>query len=447
MKIRRFFAADMRQALRQIKEALGADAVILSNKSVEGGVELVAAIDYDESAFDAPTHIIPSSRKTAQSPRQHRAAELQPKRYHFVEDSQPVVENTAPDIVDDSEPSSTPAYHPTPSEAAATSVKPRAEKLRVEWSQDPVLQEMRHEMQALRRMMENELSELTWRDMGQRRPQTQELLRRLIGLGLDADHCRELAYRVEDAETPEQAWRKSLFQLISELPIMKGDLFDQGGIVALVGPTGVGKTTTIAKMAAKFCLRHGNRHLALLSTDSYRIGAQEQLHNYGRILDVPVRSAANEDELNRALHAFADKRLVLIDTAGMGQRDIKLTEKLGLMVAGNHPIKTLLTLSATTQRSALSHAIRSFSAAKPIGAVVTKIDEAAELGGLFSGLIESRLPLAYVTDGQRVPEDIHPARATSLINQAIEMCEAVDQRPDEDYLAMAFGGMSDHAHV
>ncbi|MEJ2456099.1 MAG: flagellar biosynthesis protein FlhF [Candidatus Thiodiazotropha sp.] len=428
MKIRRFFAADMRQALRQIKESLGSDAVILSNKSVEGGVELVAAIDYDETAFETPTHIA-SPRKADSTPRQRVAAATPSKRYHYVEDSQAVLDDVAP------------------KSGSGKSSRATVEKPRVEWSQDPVLREMRREMQALRRMMENELSELTWRDMGQRRPQTQELLRRLIGVGLDADHCRELANRVEDAESPEQAWRKSIFHLTSELPILEDDLLDQGGILALVGPTGVGKTTTIAKLAARFCLRHGNRHLALLSTDSYRIGAQEQLHNYGRILDIPVRTASNSDELSRALHAFADKRLVLIDTAGMGQRDLKLSQKLGLMTDGNHPIKTLLTLSATTQRAALSHAIRAFGAARPCAAVLTKIDEAAELGGVLSGLIEARLPLAFVADGQRVPEDIHVARAASLVQQAVELSETSGRHPDEDYLAMAFGGMSDHAHV
>jgi flagellar biosynthesis protein FlhF len=427
MKIRRFFAADMRQALRQVKDSLGNDAVILSNKSVEGGVELVAAVDYDESAFEAPDHIVPSARKAESKHSEFHQPAPKPTPRHFVEDSESLFEDV---------PAATPH---TP--------KPALEKPQVEWSQDPVLREMRREMQALRRMMENELSELTWRDLGQRRPQTQELLRRLIGLGLDAEHCRELAYRVEDAETPEQAWRKSLFQLTSELPVLQDELLDQGGVIALVGPTGVGKTTTIAKLAAKFCLRHGNRQLALISSDSYRIGAQEQLQNYGRILDVPVRSAANAEELNSALHAFADKRLVLIDTAGMGQRDLKLSEKLGLMSAGNHPIKCLLTLSATTQRAALSHAIRAFGSARPVAAVLTKTDEAGELGGVFSALMESRLPLAYVADGQRVPEDIHIARATNLVKQAVEMSKSDASRPDEDYLAMTFGGSGDHAHV
>lgn len=434
MKIRRFFAADMRQALRQVRESLGNDAVILSNKGVEGGVELVAAVDYDESAFETPSHIVPSPHKVeSQAPRSQQATSQAGSR-HFVEDSDALFE----------EPSA--ATAPAPKSTPRPAME-QVEKPRVEWSQDPVLREMRREMQALRRMMENELSELTWRDMGQRRPQTQELLRRLMALGLDAEHCREFAYRVEDAETPDKAWRKSLFHLRSELPVLQDDLLDHGGIIALVGPTGVGKTTTIAKLAAKFCLRHGNRHLGLISSDSFRIGAQEQLQNYGRILDVPVRSAANAEELNSALHAFADKRLVLIDTAGMGQRDLKLSQKLGLMSGGNHPIKCLLTLSATTQRAALGHAIRAFGSSRPVAAVLTKTDEAGELGGVFSALIEARLPLAYVADGQRVPEDIHPARASSLISQAVDMHESDDSRPDEDYLAMTFGGTGDHAHV
>ncbi|MGD8912067.1 MAG: flagellar biosynthesis protein FlhF [Candidatus Thiodiazotropha sp.] len=433
MKIRRFFASDMRQALRQVREALGADAVILSNKNVQGGIELVAAVDYDESAFEAtqPTSIEPAHRALAEDNATLSAA-ARNAYVNNADDEQPVKPRRVK--------SKQNGYQDT---------KPthRQEQPRVEWSQDPVLREMRQEMQALRRMMENELSELTWRDLGHRRPQTQDLIRRLMTLGLDTGHSKELAYRVEDAETPEQAWRQALTQLTAEIPIVKKDLLDAGGTLALVGPTGVGKTTTIAKLAARFCLRHGNRHLALISADSYRIGAQEQLQNYGCILDVPVRSVSTPEELNSALHAFTEKRLVLIDTAGMGQRDLKLTERLALLNKGNHPVRSLLTLSATTQRSALSHAIRAFNIVKPIGVVLTKMDEAASLGGVLSAVFDTKLPLAFVTDGQRVPEDINNARADRLMKQAVELSEMMGSCPDEEYLAMAFGGMNDYAHV
>ncbi|QYZ65068.1 MAG: flagellar biosynthesis protein FlhF [Gammaproteobacteria bacterium (ex Lamellibrachia satsuma)] len=433
MKIKRFFAPDMRQALKSVRDTLGSDAVILSNKSVEGGVELVAAMDYDVAAFnDAATD------RVTEIPRQN-----EPQAPVAAEPKRAVRPAREPNISE----KPVKLAEPVSIDRARHQTSQAQPQPQVEWSQDPVLQEMRQEMQALRRMMENELSELTWRDMGQRRPQTQELIRRLMGMGLGADLCRDLAGRVEDMESEDQAWRKALFHLISELPVVQEDILDMGGVVALVGPTGVGKTTTIAKLAARFCLRHGNRQLALITTDSYRIGAQEQLHNYGRILDVPVRTASTAEELDAALRAFSEKRLVLIDTAGMSQQDIQLSQRLSMITSGNHPVRTLLTLSAATQRSALAHAIRAFSIARPVGCILTKMDEAASLGGVFSTLIDTGLPLAFVTDGQRVPEDLHVARAHSLVSRAMEMAQEADESPDEGYMAFAFGGTGEHAHV
>ncbi len=402
MKIKRFFASDIRQALRQVRESLGSDAVILSNKSVDGGVELVAAMDYDEAAFSAS-----------------RAAETPMAGSSFMPvDEQALSKTSLPNIAQDQVPVA-----------------------RVEWSQDPVLVEMRHEMQALRRMMENQLSELTWHEMGARRPQSQELLRRLMALGLSPDICRQLVDRVEDAADLDQAWRKALYFLASDLPLQGDSLLDEGGVVALVGPTGVGKTTSIAKLAARFVLRHGPRQLALVSTDGYRIGAREQLNSYARILDVPVRCASSCEELGVTLNALTDKRLVLVDTAGMSQRDVRLSEQLSLLRAGNRKVRSLLTLSATTQQSALEQAIKAFGVTGPDGCILTKVDESALLGGSLSALIHSGLPLAFFTDGQKVPEDIHLARAHTLISRAVALGEQTSAEYNDEYLALALGGM------
>ncbi|MGD8588740.1 MAG: flagellar biosynthesis protein FlhF [Chromatiales bacterium] len=436
MKIKRFFAADMRQALRQVRESLGADAVILSNKSVEGGVELVAAKDYDEAAFSKAATNTPAGTTQSASVVQPASQGLKRSRADSGKSTQGkgLFSSRQTDV-----------EKPIQLERKPTkSLQPPS---RIEWSQDPVLQEMRQEMQTMRRMMENELSELTWRDLGQHRPQTQELIRRLLGLGLNANLCRVLAGQVEDAESLDQAWRHALYHLIRKIPIMQDDLIDQGGVIALVGPTGVGKTTTIAKLAARFCLRHGNRQLALITTDGYRIGAQEQLHNYGRILDIPVRTATTATELSDVLHTLAEKRLILIDTAGMGQRDLQLTARLNMLRSGNHPVQALLTLAATTQRSAITHAIRAYSVIRPIAAVLTKIDEAASLGDAISPLVDAGLPLAFVTDGQRVPEDLHPAKARLLVERAIELVNMLEEKPAEEYMAYAYGGMGEHARI
>lgn len=435
MKIKRFFAPDMRQALRQVRETFGPDAVILSNKAVEDGVELVAAMDYDESKVTAQIQM-------AAAPREAPA--------------RPVAPSTVPPA----------SRRPTPPREASAPVPGQAQTLaellksrKAEMSapaaspapgapaESALLTEMRREMRELRRLMETELSDLAWRELGQRRPATKELLRRLMNLELHPELCRELADQVEETD-PDQAYRRALTLLANRLPTSQTDYLEQGGAVALIGPTGVGKTTTVAKLAARFCLRYGNRQLALITTDNYRIGAEEQLHIYGRILDVPVRTAADEDSLNAALNMFSDRRLVLIDTAGMSQRDVRLSQQLALLRRGNRPIHSLLTLSATTQAAALEQAVEAFAAARPSACVVTKVDEACALGGLLTALIRHRLPMAFSTDGQKVPEDIHIGRPHTLVSRAVELARRNGMEIGEDLLALRLGGgREQYAHV
>ncbi len=415
MKIKRYFAADMRNAIRQVRETLGPDAVILSNKSVDGGVELMAALDFDEAAFNAPEPPVEflhaSSKKNVVTP------------------------TSVP--VDSTEPQNKPDITP----------EPKTPTPRIEWSQDPILIDMRQEMQALRRMMENELSELTWGEMGKRQPEVQELLRRLMTLGLSPDLCHKLVEKCSGFSSLDQGWRRALYFLSSELETTGDDMLEHGGVVAIIGPTGVGKTTTLAKLASRYALRHGNRHVALISTDNYRIGAQEQLTTYARILDVPMRSAANAEELNVALNAFADKRLILIDTAGMSQRDVRISEQLSLLKAGHRKVRSMLALSATTQQAAIRQAISAFGTAEPDAMILTKLDEAGSLGGVISAIVDSKLKISYVTDGQKVPEDLHLARPHTLVSRTVNLAYQDGAGLSEEFLALALGGTRANAHV
>lgn len=393
MKIKRFVAQDMRQALRMVRETLGEDAVILSNKSVDGGVELTAAVDLVEATSDE------------------------------------TVDQRIPD-----------RQHPddAASGAAAPSATPQ---------QEAALDEMRREMQNLRRWMQAELSGLSWYDLGQRAPHSQELLGQLMALGLGGELARRLAQRVSDIEDVRLAWRKALYLLAAELRICDTDLLARGGVVALVGPTGVGKTTTIAKMAARFALRHGHRSVALITTDSFRIGARDQLQTYARILNVPVRTATNREEMDEALNLLSDRRLVLVDTAGMAAAHERVADQRETLAAAGNGLTTLLTLSATTEAAAVQRALRLFADFRPDACVLTKLDEAASLGGLLSALIQAGLSTAFVTDGQRVPEDLHTAKAHPLVTRAAELLAENPTELDHGYLALALGGAGAHANV
>ena len=420
MKIKRFVASDMRTALAAVKKEIGEDAVILSNKSVDDGVELVAAIDFDEEKFDANA----ITRQTRKESKQ-RTAPVEPQSTRV----------QSFDITPDT------GHQASGYQAQAENVTESRNH------EKESIEEMRREMRALRRMMENELSGISWREMGDHRPDSKELFRQLMAMGLSADIAERLMSAAAGQGDFEQQWTKAMYYLSSEISVTGDDLTERGGIVAVVGPTGVGKTTSIAKLAARYCLRHGNRHVAMISTDNYRIGAREQLHTYGRILNVPVRTASNAEELMETLNVFADKRFILIDTAGMSHQDAKLAEQLSMLESAGRMVTRYLALSATTELTALHRALDSFSSIRPDACLITKTDEAASLGSILSVVIKSGLPVAYYTDGQKVPEDMHVARANPLVNMASTLAKDVSDHFGDGYLAFALSDARTHAYM
>ncbi len=448
MKIKRFFAPDIRQAIRMVREEQGPDAVILSNRTLDDGVEIVSAVDYDENVVRqaAERSEVPSSARPTVT--KASVARLQPASARWAT-SRPATP-PFPDAVESSrsrqgEARGRAPQHSAQSQRAATAQ--RREPSTVTSSQDPILVGMRQELQSLRHMMVNQFSELAWDRMNRQQPERVERLRKLMNLGLAAPLCREIADEVEHEPDPERAWQMSLKSLARRIPVADEGILHQGGVVALVGPTGVGKTTTIAKLAARFCLRYGHRHVALVTTDSYRIGAHEQLHNYGRILDVPARVAANAEELHGILNGFSDKRLVLIDTAGMGQRDLRLAEQIRILTDGHNPVHPCLVVSATTQRSGLEEVISAYRDLSLEGCILTKVDEAGNLGEALSAIIRSQLSIAFFGDGQRVPEDLHQARAHTLVERALALLQQNGGDIEEESMAIAFGGTAINAQV
>lgn len=425
MKIKRVFAKDMRQAIRKVREELGADAVILSSRNVDGGVEVVSAIDYDERVVRAAV--------------ERQSAPAKPTPSFAATLKQAACQQSAPprqkiDIAVDDE-------LDLSAELADTDPKPSPPPPVIEWTQEPAIAEMRQELKALRSLFENQMNLLQWQQLGQRQPVRAAVFRQLCELGLGPDICRKLADHVAGEAEPQRAWERALRVVAHNLKVTNDDILDQGGIVAMVGPTGVGKTTTVAKLAARFALRHGRDSVGLVSTDNFRIGAQDQLRNFGHILGVPVRVAGSREELEEVLQDLRGKRLVLIDTAGMSQRDMRLSEQFKAFSQLPTPVRTYLVLSANTQLATLNETMRAFRHVQPVACIVTKVDEAASLGGALTVVLRHRLPVAYLGTGQRVPEDLQPARSGKLVEHARALAEQQRQEIDDETLALGFGGV------
>lgn len=418
MKVKRFFAPDMRQAIRLVREEQGPDAVILSNRQVDGGIEIIASVDYDESLLEREAG---NTVQPGESPVQDEV--IEPAEAQRAADTYTRHAQAQPDRRD------------TTASAAS-----------IDWSQDPSIVAMRDEIRQLRGLLEDQLAHLAWGDMKRREPLHADVMRRLSSMEISSRLVEQISAPTVHARDEEHAWKLAMAELAASIPVAEEDFLDQGGVVALVGSTGVGKTTSIAKLAARYVLRHGQRHVALVTTDSYRIGAHEQLMTYGRLLGIPVQIASDHNELRSTLNSLSDKRLVLIDTAGMSQRDVRLTEQFATLADTGLPIRTLLVLSATVHPSVMDETIRAFSGVPLDGAILTKLDEAASLGGVLSAVIEQRLPLRFVANGQRVPEDMQVARVNELVQQATALA-GERELPAESVMAETFGGCRANVHV
>jgi flagellar biosynthesis protein FlhF len=406
MNVKRIVAKTSREAMRQLRELLGPDAVILSNRAVEGGVEVLALPAEDIAAMAPPVMEAPAAAAPT------RAAEPKAPR---------------------SEP-----------EPAVTFKRRLIERIAVP-SQDgsQLAQSVISEIKTLHMRLESQLADLTWRDLPGRDPAGATVMRDMLAAGFSATLARELLENQPKGEEEQvRAWMRNTLMKRLQVIQSENELLESGGVFALMGPTGAGKTTTTAKLAARFVVRHGADKLALLTTDSYRIGGHEQLRIYGKILGVTVHAVRDAADLRLALSELRNKHTVLIDTVGMSQRDRAVAEQVEMLCQAGKPIKRLLMLNATSHGDTLDEVVQAYRTRGLDGCILTKIDEAASLGPALDCAIRHQLNVHYLATGQRVPEDLHLANRQYLIHRAFKTrIQASPWQLDDSELAFALSGI------
>ncbi|MFS2033439.1 flagellar biosynthesis protein FlhF [Polaromonas sp. CT11-55] len=358
----RVVAPSSREALRLVREKLGPDAVVLSNRVTADGVEVLAALE-EFAAVPVPA--------------------------------------VAP--------------------AMARSAAPAAES-------DAVLREIH----SMRGMIEEQLAGMAWNDKQRRDPVRGHLLRTLLGAGFSARLAKDILQDLPTGQGHAQGMDYAKAELARRMPLLEdeGALLDEGGVYALMGPTGVGKTTTTAKLAARCVMRFGADKLALVTTDSYRIGAYEQLRIYGQILGVSVHAVKDAADLDRVLAGLRDKHMVLIDTVGMSQRDRAVAGQIAMLCGASRPVKRLLLLNASSHGDTLNEVVQAYRhGEKPggmggdwdlAGCIFTKVDEATHPGALIDMAIRHQLPVHYISSGQQVPEHLAPADGRALVDSVFQ---------------------------
>lgn len=530
MKIKRFVAPDMRTAFRMVRDEHGPDAVILSNRRTDEGIEIVAASNYDEAlvqraldavrpdeapraaAAQAPAAPAPRAARNdsaAASPAMAMMAAISERRGSAApaaSATRPLTQPAAlaasampaaaapaaaarqaapakaaapvtgraefsiPEDVFRNAPISVPMPSPfaTPAPAAeampawrddvaavaltplaspSTAPAPAAPSVAKADApaaagipaaatlaavptfpapqNDEQLTQLRDELALMRQMIEREMNRLTDERL-RGSPVRAQALELMDDYGFDSGITRDVVMQIP-ADLELHRGRGLMLGLLSKrLPIAPLDPLEEGGVIALIGPTGAGKTTTIAKLASRFLERHAARDVALVTTDTIRVGGREQLHSYGRQLGIAVHEADSDAALQQLLERLADYKLVLIDTAGMGQRDRALAAQLHWLRA-SRVVRSLLVLPANAHFSDLDEVVRRFAGADPQGVIMTKLDETGRFGSALSVVVDHRLPITWVTDGQRVPDDLHRANAASLVLRLEDLRRAADK--------------------
>ena len=423
MNVKKFTAATSREALRKVRDALGPDAVILSNRPVDGVVEILALASDDVASMAAPA---PDTEMAQPRPNLTLPPESYAQR-----------RNGAAPVPEAFDMSLMASHMSSMMQQALAHAKDSAAT---------EMSGMMSEIRAMRGLMETQLAEMSWSTTQQREPQKTSVLRDMLAAGFSPSLARYLIEKLPSGkdEAASLAWIKTVLARNLSSISNEDEILEKGGVFALVGPTGVGKTTSTAKLAARCVMRHGPEKLALITTDAYRIGGHEQLRIYGKILGVMVHSVKDESDLRIALKELRNKHTVLIDTVGVSQRDHNVAEQVAMLSETGADVKRLLCLNATSTNETLNEVVRAYQGSGLAGCIMTKLDEAASIGSVLDVVIRQKLNLYYVSNGQRVPEDLHLADRGMLIDRAFRLKrgDAATQYSDAELPLLMSGASS-----
>jgi flagellar biosynthesis protein FlhF len=429
MQVKRFLAADMRRALEMVRQELGPDAIILSSNRTKDGVEILTTkqsvppiAQAERAGADAS-----ADKATPMSPGQQRVEAIEQARQkqlasraaqesadEFLRANQRVNAGIPRRVEADVD---VRLSTPKPGSAAdryGLRDLPEPARARSEHSE---LSQLQTEMAEMRLLLEEQLSQMLGVQGTPGTPVMASVGRRLERLGLPKDMSTQVLQGCKRPDSLGHSWSDALATLSQQLPVDASDRVSRGGVFALVGPTGVGKTTTIGKLAARYVLEHGPRDVALVTTDSHRIGAQDQLRALSRILRVPVRVVDENNTLEAVLYSLRLCRLVLVDTAGFNHGDPRLAEQMDTL-AQQPQVTPLLVLSCNSHPQMLRASVHAYGGSLLQGCIFTKLDETASLGEALGLAMQSGLPIVYTTDGQDIPRDIDVARAHKLVAKA-----------------------------
>jgi flagellar biosynthesis protein FlhF len=435
MPAQKFIGPNNRDTLRLVRQQLGGEAIILSSRDVPEGVEVMAIAPQELESLarsSAAMDAAPDAGLMAAAPAEASPGlAWAPPAPTFAPPPQPapalapLTAQATPDRPFAPEPVEPPlaAGAPWPAATAGAAGLPAFLP-----QAGPQLDGLVHQFNQMRDLLQAHLSDRVWGDLKQSQDHAL-LLRHLLNAGFSPGLCAQLLKALPaDAVKLPQMMELIQQEISRQVQVMEPlAVLDPGGIFAFIGPTGVGKTTAIAKIAARCVLRFGREQLVLMTTDNFRIGAQEQLKVYAKILGVSYVSVQDKDDFAHKLRQLAQRRIVLLDTAGVSQRDIQMLEQAQLLYEGAPQLKRLLVMSSTTDLRTLEDVILMNTAAVKTGsgqpalagAIITKIDEAAQLGPVLDCLIRHQLPLLFLSNGQRVPEDLSQANVAYLVHRAL----------------------------